>query len=264
MGSLARAALAAAAVLLLASGPAVSDGAFAVGSTGDVVGKGMAFGWSSNYATKAEAVAAAMRLCGESRSGEAAAQCMVVATFRNECLAVAIDPGKGTPGAGWAIHPDQATAEQRALDSCKATAGPGRRGACVLQRTSCDTGGQASAPAVPAGPFMAFFDRGQDVVTPQAMAILRNVAESHKASGGQLQVMIAGHTARIGAEAANIGLSQRRANRVRDALVAFGVPSGLITTEAFGESRPLVETADAVAEPQNDRVEISFGPGAGW
>ena len=37
-----------------------------------------------------------------------------------------------------------------------------------------------------------------------------------------------------------------------------------ITTEAFGESRPLVETADGVREPQNRRVEITFGPGSGW
>nr|MDP9415782.1 flagellar motor protein MotB [Pseudomonadota bacterium] len=42
-----------------------------------------------------------------------------------------------------------------------------------------------------------------------------------------------------------------------------GVPDGAITTEAFGESRPLVETADGVREPQNRRVEITFGPGAG-
>ena len=37
-----------------------------------------------------------------------------------------------------------------------------------------------------------------------------------------------------------------------------------MTTEAFGESRPLVETADGVREPQNRRVEIGFGPGSGW
>ena len=38
-----------------------------------------------------------------------------------------------------------------------------------------------------------------------------------------------------------------------------GVPDGSITTEAFGESRPLVDTADGVREPQNRRVEITFG-----
>jgi outer membrane protein OmpA-like peptidoglycan-associated protein len=37
-----------------------------------------------------------------------------------------------------------------------------------------------------------------------------------------------------------------------------------MTTEAFGEGRPLVETADGVREPQNRRVEITYGPGSGW
>jgi outer membrane protein OmpA-like peptidoglycan-associated protein len=45
---------------------------------------------------------------------------------------------------------------------------------------------------------------------------------------------------------------------------AHGVPDSAMSTEAYGESRPLVETADGVREPQNRRVEITFGPGSGW
>ena len=41
-----------------------------------------------------------------------------------------------------------------------------------------------------------------------------------------------------------------------------GVPDGVMSTEAFGESRPLVDTADGVREPQNRRVEITFGGAA--
>ena len=37
----------------------------------------------------------------------------------------------------------------------------------------------------------------------------------------------------------------------------------LMSTEAFGESRPRVETADGVRELQNRRVEITYGPGSG-
>ena len=36
----------------------------------------------------------------------------------------------------------------------------------------------------------------------------------------------------------------------------------LVHVKAFGESRPLVETADGVREPQNRRVEINFAGGA--
>jgi outer membrane protein OmpA-like peptidoglycan-associated protein len=58
-----------------------------------------------------------------------------------------------------------------------------------------------------------------------------------------------------------MGLGQRRADAVRAYLEGHGIPGGVITTQSFGESRPLVETADGVREPQNRRVEITYGQG---
>jgi opacity protein-like surface antigen len=58
-------------------------------------------------------------------------------------------------------------------------------------------------------------------------------------------------------------LSQRRADAVKSYLAGKGVPDAAMSTEAFGESKPLVDTADGVREPQNRRVEITFGPGSG-
>ncbi|HEX8223938.1 MAG TPA: OmpA family protein [Allosphingosinicella sp.] len=118
-------------------------------------------------------------------------------------------------------------------------------------------------PACVAGPFMVFFDWDKDDVTPQAAAILDNAASAYQTCG-QAQVMIAGHADRSGSDQYNVGLSQRRAANVRSYLAGRGIPDGVMTTEAFGESRPLVETADGVREPQNRRVEITYGPGSGW
>lgn len=134
----------------------------------------------------------------------------------------------------------------------------------VLALTTC---GFAAVPAQAAGcvagPFMVFFNPNSAVLTPQAKAILDNAASAYQTCG-QAQVMLAGHTDRKGRDAYNVGLSQRLAAAVRAYLVTRGIPDGVVTTEAFGESRPLVETADGVAEPQNRRVEITFGPGSGW
>jgi outer membrane protein OmpA-like peptidoglycan-associated protein len=118
-------------------------------------------------------------------------------------------------------------------------------------------------PACVAGPFMVFFDWDRDEITPQASAILDNAASAYQTCG-QAQVMIAGHADKSGSDQYNVGLSQRRAANVRSYLAGRGIPDGVMTTEAFGESRPLVETADGVREPQNRRVEITFGPGSGW
>lgn len=120
----------------------------------------------------------------------------------------------------------------------------------------------ASQPCV-AGPFMVFFDFDSDSISPAAAAILDNVAQAYKECG-QAQVTIAGHTDRKGDAQYNVGLSQRMAANVRSYLAGRGIPDGVMVTEAFGESRPLVETADGVSEPQNRRVEITFGPGSGW
>jgi outer membrane protein OmpA-like peptidoglycan-associated protein len=110
---------------------------------------------------------------------------------------------------------------------------------------------------------MVFFDANSDKLTPVAEAILDNAAAAYQTCG-QAQVMIAGHTDRKGDDQYNVGLSQRIAANVRSYLAGRGIPDGVMTTEAFGESRPLVETADGVGEPQNRRAEITFGPGSGW
>ncbi|MDB5672046.1 MAG: flagellar motor protein MotB, partial [Alphaproteobacteria bacterium] len=113
------------------------------------------------------------------------------------------------------------------------------------------------------GPFMVFFDWDKSDITPQAAAILDNAAAAYQQTG-QAQVMLAGHADRSGSDQYNVGLSQRRADSVKAYLAGHGIPDGVITTQAFGESKPLVETADGVREPQNRRVEITFGPGSGW
>jgi outer membrane protein OmpA-like peptidoglycan-associated protein len=76
-------------------------------------------------------------------------------------------------------------------------------------------------------------------------------------------VVLAGNADRSGSSQYNVGLSQRRADNVKGYLAGKGVPGGSMTTQANGEDRPLVETADGVREPQNRNVQITFGPGAG-
>jgi len=94
--------------------------------------------------------------------------------------------------------------------------------------------------------------------------VLDKVFSAQYQATGQARVVLAGHADRSGSDEYNIALSQRRANNVGRYLEGRGVAAGSISTEAFGESRPLVDTADGVREPQNRRVEITMGPGSGW
>ncbi len=112
------------------------------------------------------------------------------------------------------------------------------------------------------GPFIVFFEWDKSDITPEAASILDNAVTQYQ-SCGNAQVMLAGHADKSGAASYNVGLSQRRADGVKAYLSSHAIPDSVISTEAFGESRPRVDTADGVREVQNRRVEVTYGPGSG-
>jgi Domain of unknown function (DUF4189) len=63
-----------------------------------------------------------MSLCVDSGTAVSSALCSVVATFQNQCVAVAIDPQVGTPGFGWAVADTEEAAGDEALSNCRQTA----------------------------------------------------------------------------------------------------------------------------------------------
>ena len=111
--------------------------------------------------------------------------------------------------------------------------------------------------AVPAAPknYMVFFDFDKALVTPEASSIIRQAAVAAK-SNGTTRIDLTGHTDRAGSDKYNMALSLKRANAVKDQLVALGVPAAQISVVGKGESEPMVATPDGVREPQNRRVEI--------
>jgi outer membrane protein OmpA-like peptidoglycan-associated protein len=133
-------------------------------------------------------------------------------------------------------------------------------------RTPCPNG-----LAIPAGeicqivgPFIVFFDWDRAAITPTAAAILDTAIEIRSARQAGSRVVLSGHADRSGSDEVNAALSRRRAESVRHYLVERGVEADAIEIRAFGEARPLVDTPDGVAEPQNRYVVIEFGPTRSW
>jgi OmpA-OmpF porin, OOP family len=118
------------------------------------------------------------------------------------------------------------------------------------------------APVCTPGPYIVFFEWDKSDITAEAGSILDNAVSAY-GNCGQAQVMLAGHADKSGTPKYNIGLSERRNTSVRSYLAGKGIPDGVISTQAFGEGAPRVETADGVRELQNRRVEITYGPGSG-
>ncbi|WP_158743430.1 OmpA family protein [Acidisphaera sp. L21] len=114
----------------------------------------------------------------------------------------------------------------------------------------------SAAPAVaPARTYLVFFDWDRADLTDRARQIIGEAAQnSTRVQTTRIEVQ--GNADKSGTPAYNQRLSLRRAQTVAAELVRDGVPSGSIDIQAFGDTRPLVQTAAGVREPQNRRVAI--------
>ncbi|MBF24256.1 MULTISPECIES: outer membrane protein OmpA [Alcaligenaceae] len=102
-----------------------------------------------------------------------------------------------------------------------------------------------------------FFDFDKSTLKPAGRQVLDQVAA--QAQGLNLETVIAvGHTDSIGTEQYNMGLSQRRANTVKEYLVSKGIPANRIYAEGKGESDPIASNATREGRAQNRRVEIEI------
>ncbi len=85
------------------------------------------------------------------------------------------------------------------------------------------------------------------------------LAEVHAMKDVNWQSVTAtGHTDSIGPEEYNEGLSERRAQVIKDYLVDQGVKTAIIKTEARAASVPVAENDTAAGRAQNRRTEIEF------
>ncbi|WP_374407032.1 OmpA family protein [Pelagerythrobacter sp.] len=94
------------------------------------------------------------------------------------------------------------------------------------------------------------------------------VASPQTAEGGA--IVLRGHTDSVGDDEANLRVSERRAEMVRDWLVEKGVAEDRISVIALGEQRPIAPNAQLDGTPDeggraaNRRVDVSVAlPGGG-
>jgi OOP family OmpA-OmpF porin len=117
----------------------------------------------------------------------------------------------------------------------------------------------APAPVAPAATppavYLVLFDFDKSNINDAAQAVINQVIADFNANKSTA-VSVTGHTDRAGSDAYNEKLSERRADAVREALIAGGIPAEAITTAWKGESENAVPTEDGVKEQANRRAEI--------
>lgn len=103
------------------------------------------------------------------------------------------------------------------------------------------------------------FDFGRAEVKPQFYNVLNTLASTLN-QFPETRIQIAGHTDNVGSDAANMQLSQQRANSVRGYLANAGVMQQRMRSVGFGESRPIATNDTNAGRAQNRRVEITLIP----
>lgn len=100
-----------------------------------------------------------------------------------------------------------------------------------------------------------FFDTGRSTLKPGARNVLSRIADQ-LLTNPKLRVTIEGHTDSVGSDDANMKLSRKRAEAVRDFLVQRGVAPSVFAIDAKGESSPVATNDTPAGRQQNRRVEL--------
>jgi outer membrane protein OmpA-like peptidoglycan-associated protein len=124
--------------------------------------------------------------------------------------------------------------------------------AAVQKRYAAALGARPPPPVS----FTMYFIFGKEELTAESLAQFDRI-KAELAVRPAPEVVVIGHTDRVGAVAFNDALSLKRAEVVRNALIGAGIGVGQISTAGRGEREPAVPTADEVSEPRNRRVEIT-------
>jgi outer membrane protein OmpA-like peptidoglycan-associated protein len=109
--------------------------------------------------------------------------------------------------------------------------------------------------AQPIESYIIFFNFGAEEFSPEVDSLINTIVERAKQDNAT-KIELIGHTDTALVPSLSKTISLARAEAVKAALVAKGMPASAISTRGEGKSKPLVPTPDGVKEPQNRRVEI--------
>jgi len=101
------------------------------------------------------------------------------------------------------------------------------------------------------------FNTGKASIQKQSEEVLEAMIAIFK-EYPQATFAINGHTDSVGAKSMNQALSDRRANAVRDYLIANGIDSSRLTAQGFGESKPIATNNTRAGRAENRRVEVKL------
>jgi peptidoglycan-associated lipoprotein len=104
-----------------------------------------------------------------------------------------------------------------------------------------------------------YFDYDKADIRPDQISRLEANASWLK-QHRDLKFTIEGHCDERGSEEYNLGLGDRRANRVKEFLIKQGVDQSIINTISYGEERPICREATEECYQKNRRAAFVSSP----
>lgn len=103
------------------------------------------------------------------------------------------------------------------------------------------------------------FETGSAAISPDFFPVLDDVAAALNRNEKTL-LLVEGHTDDVGIADYNQLLSESQANSVRGYLLQSSINPQRVSTQGFGEYRPLVANSGDIARQKNRRVELKIMP----
>lgn len=103
-----------------------------------------------------------------------------------------------------------------------------------------------------------YFDTAKDTIQKRSFPLLKQVALVLKANPEITRLRVEGHTDNVGDDAANLDLSKRRAESVRQFLIAEGIDAARLNSEGFGETQPIADNKTDKGRQLNRRVVFTI------
>jgi peptidoglycan-associated lipoprotein len=117
----------------------------------------------------------------------------------------------------------------------------------------------AAGPRASAKNRIIYFDFDRDEIRPE----FRDIVAGHGrflAANPNVRVRLEGHADERGSREYNIGLGDRRAQAVKQALLLQGAGASQLTAVSYGEERPSATGSEEESWALNRRVEIVYSP----
>lgn len=108
---------------------------------------------------------------------------------------------------------------------------------------------------LPPESFVLYFKKNSNELTGESETFLPAILRA-AAKRNVVDIVLIGHTDRVGKQSYNEKLSLARAQAVAAILLDKGVKEEAMQITYHGESNPIIPTEDDVAEPKNRRVEV--------